>query len=173
MNVFDYLFSYDGRIGRLSFLGGTIVLAAVQGLITAAVDPVLESGSAIGIGGLVVGAILAFWANLCLQVKRLHDRDQSGWRLVVSVIPLIGWIYLLVVLFLLRGSDGANRYGEPESGGLFAGGFAADPGGEEAWSSRLAERVAPPAEPAPTVLRKPAVDRRPSGPRGFGRRGQA
>lgn len=45
-------------------------------------------------------------------VRRLHDVDRSGWWLLVSFVPLFGWVLLLVFL-AQRGTDGANRYGEP------------------------------------------------------------
>ena len=45
-------------------------------------------------------------------VRRLHDVDKSGWWLLLSLVPLFGWVLLLVFL-AQRGTDGANRYGEP------------------------------------------------------------
>jgi uncharacterized membrane protein YhaH (DUF805 family) len=48
--------------------------------------------------------------GLAVSVRRLHDRDQSGWWLLLFLVPLIGPIVLLV-WFCMRGSVGANRFG--------------------------------------------------------------
>jgi len=34
--------------------------------------------------------------NLGLAVRRLHDINKSGWWILISLIPLVGWIILLV-----------------------------------------------------------------------------
>ncbi|WP_226017951.1 DUF805 domain-containing protein [Novosphingobium sp. FKTRR1] len=47
---------------------------------------------------------------LAVSVRRLHDQDRSGWLLLLSLIPLLGW-FALLVLMLLEGTNGPNRYG--------------------------------------------------------------
>ena len=44
--------------------------------------------------------------------RRLHDTDRSGWWQLIALIPLIGWIVLIVWL-ASRGTPGSNRYGQP------------------------------------------------------------
>jgi len=56
---------------------------------------------------------LLLWPTLAVSVKRWHDRDKSGWWVLVALVPFIGWIWVLVENGLLRGDAGANRYGEP------------------------------------------------------------
>lgn len=43
-------------------------------------------------------------------VRRLHDRDKSGWWILINFIPFIGWIFLLVML-IEKGTEGDNRFG--------------------------------------------------------------
>ena len=43
-------------------------------------------------------------------IRRLHDRDMSGWWLLLGLIPLVG-SFVLLVLFVLPGTAGANRFG--------------------------------------------------------------
>lgn len=50
--------------------------------------------------------------NLNLIVKRLHDRDHSGWFYLIALIPMVGGIWLLVELGFLPGTEGPNRFGE-------------------------------------------------------------
>ncbi len=48
--------------------------------------------------------------SIAVGVRRLHDIGKSGWMMLISLIPLIGGIWLLV-LFLTDGTPGENEYG--------------------------------------------------------------
>lgn len=63
----------------------------------------------ITITGLI--ALFLLLPNLALLVRRLHDRDLSGWVALLLLIPWVGWIVLLI-LALFDGVPGRNRYGE-------------------------------------------------------------
>lgn len=54
---------------------------------------------------------LLLWPFVAVAAKRWHDRDRSGWWVLVALIPLVGWIWTLVACGLLRGTAGANRHG--------------------------------------------------------------
>ncbi len=58
----------------------------------------------------VIYALAVFIPNLAVGVRRLHDVGKSGWMLLVSLIPLIGAIWLFV-LFVTDSEPGANEYG--------------------------------------------------------------
>ena len=45
-----------------------------------------------------------------LPIKRAHDRDHSGWYIMLTMIPIIGMIFSLD-LYFLKGNDGTNKYG--------------------------------------------------------------
>ena len=47
---------------------------------------------------------------LAVSVRRLHDQDRSGWLMLLALIPVLGW-FALLVLCLLDGTPGENRYG--------------------------------------------------------------
>ena len=49
--------------------------------------------------------------SIAVSVRRLHDRDKSGWWVLLVFIPLIGAIMLLVQ-FCRRGTVGENRFGD-------------------------------------------------------------
>lgn len=53
--------------------------------------------------------------NLAVSVRRLHDVGKSGWMLLIGLIPLVGWIYLLVQYFQ-PGMAGPNAYGADPKG---------------------------------------------------------
>ena len=48
--------------------------------------------------------------NIAIAIRRLHDRDYSGWWYLLVFIPLIGWL-ILFIWFCLKGTDGPNRFG--------------------------------------------------------------
>lgn len=48
--------------------------------------------------------------SLAVGARRLHDTDRSGWWLLIILVPVIGWIVLLV-FFCSRGTVGPNRFG--------------------------------------------------------------
>lgn len=48
--------------------------------------------------------------SLAVGVRRLHDIGKSGWWLLISLIPLVGGIWLLVLL-ATNGVVGENQYG--------------------------------------------------------------
>jgi uncharacterized membrane protein YhaH (DUF805 family) len=58
------------------------------------------------------------WAMFVLTCKRLHDREQSAWWLLLVVIPVAGPVLLCAWLLLGRGTRGDNRFGpDPRSAG--------------------------------------------------------
>ena len=60
------------------------------------------------LGWLISLAILV--PTLAVGVRRLHDTGRSGWNLLFGLIPLVGWI--IVIIFLVQKSDdAANEYG--------------------------------------------------------------
>jgi len=47
---------------------------------------------------------------LAAGARRLHDRDMSGWFLLLGLIPYIGGI-IVIVLLVLPGDEHENRFG--------------------------------------------------------------
>jgi uncharacterized membrane protein YhaH (DUF805 family) len=57
----------------------------------------------------LVGLAL-FLPGLAVGVRRLHDINRSGWWLLISLIPIVGWI--VIIVFWTTASDPvANRFG--------------------------------------------------------------
>ena len=48
--------------------------------------------------------------GLAVAVRRLHDTGKSGWFMLIGIIPLIGAIWLIVVL-CKDSEPGTNKYG--------------------------------------------------------------
>lgn len=52
-----------------------------------------------------------FIPSLAVSVRRLHDTNHRGWWILIGVIPILGWI-LLLVWFVTDGDSGRNEYGQ-------------------------------------------------------------
>ncbi len=202
MGMVDLLFSFNGRINRAQYWSAGIAVGFVAVLVVAALF--LMTGLSWGSSqeemvraamGFLLALVPVFgmliWINTALQVKRFHDRGQSGfWALLpwgvnaligfglVFLIP-ISWLIglaLLVHLGFLPGVEGENRFGPPPgSPGAYTpkaprpAGASTMLGAEAAMERALAEQKlranAPaPARPAPTA--RAAAPSQPS----FGRR---
>jgi uncharacterized membrane protein YhaH (DUF805 family) len=72
------------------------------------------SSSSGPIGGIVSLATLV--PAVSAYVTRLHDRGHSAWWLLFFLLPVIGWLVLIVQTWFLAGDPGANRYGPPAAG---------------------------------------------------------
>lgn len=111
MNPFWWLFGFSGRIGRLSYLVGVLLvcglsyLAVVQAL--AALPAMAEVLAPQGINAafalntiwLTSGA-LALWSICALSAKRLCDRGHwPGWG-ALALVPLAGLALLNDAVFL-------------------------------------------------------------------------
>jgi len=83
-----------------------------------------------GLGLLMIWALGTFIPALALTVRRLHDRDMSGWWylgfIVASMIPLINIIASIafLVIMVLPGTPGENRFGHDPLGQGDAEAFA-------------------------------------------------
>jgi uncharacterized membrane protein YhaH (DUF805 family) len=48
--------------------------------------------------------------SIAVSVRRLHDIDRTGWWVLIALVPLVGWIVLLV-FHVQDSTPGTNRYG--------------------------------------------------------------
>lgn len=103
---FDHYGGFGGRTSRSGFWWWVLfaVLVNVAANLTwRASDSTLP---------LVIVWLGLLVPNISVSVRRLHDSNRTGWWILIWLIPVIGWIALLV-MYLDRGDEGANRYGPP------------------------------------------------------------
>jgi uncharacterized membrane protein YhaH (DUF805 family) len=71
-----------------------------------------------GIGPLIIIAWLVLvYPAIMVRIKRFHDRNKSGWWVLISLIPVVGVLWIFIECGCLRGTVGENRYG-PDPLGL-------------------------------------------------------
>jgi uncharacterized membrane protein YhaH (DUF805 family) len=72
--------------------------------------------------GIVSDALQALYnlavliPSLAVGARRLHDIGKSGWWQLIGIIPVLGWI-IIIVLFALEGEQKDNMYGANPRGG--------------------------------------------------------
>lgn len=98
------IFSSKGRINRLPYflysLGVGVVCFFAVGICFTGILAI------IGIPLIMACCV----ANIMLIIQRCHDLNKSGWFYLVLVIPVIGIIFALYLLFA-KGTEGPNQYG--------------------------------------------------------------
>lgn len=105
-------FTVQGRIGRVRYLGWSMgmILALIPAFaLFAALTAVSHT-----LGGLVLIAACVGMAviSIFFGVQRLHDIGWSGWLWLLNFVPVVGSVMALLML-LVPGTVGANRYGPP------------------------------------------------------------
>jgi uncharacterized membrane protein YhaH (DUF805 family) len=103
MGFINDLLCLKGRISRKKYWIWYIPIVIIVILINEYVRPVNQYGA------LLILLLLVFPATI-INVKRAHDRNKSGWFVVLLLIPLIS-LWPLIEFWFLKGTDGPNKYG--------------------------------------------------------------
>ena len=61
--------------------------------------------------------LLACWVSVAAQIRRWHDLNRRGWMILISFVPVVGFIANVIVLGFIRGTAGENRFGPGEPNG--------------------------------------------------------
>ena len=62
-----------------------------------------------------VYALAVLIPGLAVSVRRLHDTNRSGWWILTGLVPILGWIALLI-FYVEDSRPGANQYGPNPKG---------------------------------------------------------
>ena len=82
------------------------IVAMIIDNVVGTASPELGYGVFYGLYTLAV-----FIPGLAVAVRRLHDVGKSGWMFFIGLIPLVGTIWLLV-LMVKDSQQGTNKWGE-------------------------------------------------------------
>jgi uncharacterized membrane protein YhaH (DUF805 family) len=108
--VLENYANFDGRARRAEFWWyflANFLIGVVLNIIDAAAG--LRFGGGIGVIATIYG-LAVLLPGLAVGVRRLHDTDKSGWWLLIGLIPIVGFI-ILIVFWATEGRPGVNRYG--------------------------------------------------------------
>ncbi|MFE2926347.1 DUF805 domain-containing protein [Streptomyces goshikiensis] len=96
---------FSGRARRQEYWMFTL-FNLIALIIVAVIDSVIGTYPLL----YAIYALAVFLPGLAVGVRRLHDTGKSGWWLLIALIPLIGGIWLLV-LMASEGHAQPNEYG--------------------------------------------------------------
>jgi uncharacterized membrane protein YhaH (DUF805 family) len=99
---------FSGRAGRGQYWGFVLVSLLITAMLTLIFGIVSPDLGQAAYGVAVLGHALP---SLAVGARRLHDSGRSGWWQLVGLVPVIGLVWLIVLL-VLSGDRGANRFGD-------------------------------------------------------------
>ena len=102
---------FGGRARRKEYwyfvlfnLLASIILGVVDGI-----TGTYSEDAGLGLLGGIY-ALAVFIPSIAVAMRRLHDTGRSGWWLLLALIPILGFLVLLVFM-LLDSEPGDNQYG--------------------------------------------------------------
>ena len=107
--VRDNYTNFEGRARRKEFWMFTLVSLVIN-VGTLILDASLFSDLGL-VNGLYTLAILL--PSIAVGIRRMHDINKSGWWLLLWIVPVIGWVWLIILH--CRDSDiGDNVFGSSD-----------------------------------------------------------
>lgn len=130
MNIADLFFSFAGRINRGKFWLGNLILFVIGLILLAAnyallggpysvaspddiekgADPLIW-GSVPAVVAYALQVVVSMVMGFAVLIKRCHDRGKSGWWSLLLLIPIVGFIWMIIDLGIMEGDEGPNQYG--------------------------------------------------------------
>ncbi|MCI5045069.1 MAG: DUF805 domain-containing protein [Aquisalinus sp.] len=114
-SVYSNYVNFQDRSGRgeywwffLFYIVALVVLTMLEGML--GMTGILSNLFALG----------SIIPSLAVGVRRLHDTGHSGWWVLLNLIPLIGFI-ILIIMSYAKPSDGPNQYGAGPLGATSTG----------------------------------------------------
>lgn len=112
LKVLKQYADFSGRARRKEYW-----MFVLFNMIFTIVAMILDNVLGIAMEGIGYGPLYGLYAlamlipGLAVAVRRLHDVGKSGWMILIALIPLIGSIWLLV-LMVTDSNTGENQYGQ-------------------------------------------------------------
>ena len=107
MDLQQLYLKLDGRIGRRTYWLKGVVPFFIIGVVAALIDYYADANNIL----TTIASLLLIWPGIAMMVKRWHDRDKSGWWILIQLIPIVGSIWSFIELGFLKGTEGANKFG--------------------------------------------------------------
>ena len=105
MELLAKYFLCQGRINRRTWFSRIVLL----GLPCIAFG--MLGNELLGDPGAALFALAFTWGALAVSTQRMHDIGRSGLSLLLLLIPVLGPLWVLLLVFR-RGGEGKNRYGD-------------------------------------------------------------
>ncbi|MBN1407293.1 MAG: DUF805 domain-containing protein [Calditrichaceae bacterium] len=92
---------FSGKASRQEFW-----MFVLFNLIFSIVASILDNVLGTSVGSMGYGIISTLYLlavlipSIAVTIRRLHDTGRSGWWILLVFIPIIGWIWLIVLMIL-------------------------------------------------------------------------
>lgn len=106
-NLISLLFSPSGRVNRTTYWI-TSFLFSVPLILVAFLED--ELGTPL----YWIACLVVIYPAIVIQIKRWHDRNKTGWWILINLVPFIG-IWALIENGFLPGDPNENLYGLPQN----------------------------------------------------------
>ncbi|GAA1726262.1 DUF805 domain-containing protein [Aeromicrobium alkaliterrae] len=109
-SVLSQYATFTGRARRSEYWFWVLATVIVS-MVTTVIDLIIGSdlaGSGTGVVGLVF-TLATFIPSFSVGARRLHDTGRSGWLQLLYLVPIVGWILLIV--WCVQDSHPDNVYG--------------------------------------------------------------
>jgi uncharacterized membrane protein YhaH (DUF805 family) len=102
---------FTGRARRSEFWYFFLFSLLVQ-VVASILDSILGTDFDTGSSGLIstIASLGLFLPSIAVSARRLHDIGKSGWWQLLAIIPIIGWI-IVIIWYCTNTKPGANQYG--------------------------------------------------------------
>ena len=111
----------SGRFSRRAYLAWNLLLGIVFMLIAIVVALLIPGAQNALTEGVMSTPLMiiffimyaiAIYYSVIFLIRRLHDRDHSGWLALLILVPVLNILFALYVLFA-PGNRGSNTFGQP------------------------------------------------------------
>ena len=106
IGAFKKYADFKGRANKSEFWY-FILFNIVVSILLGVVDGILGTTGMLG----MVYSLAVFIPGISIGARRLHDIGKSGWMQLIMLIPLVGFIWLIILW--IKDSAPKNEYGEP------------------------------------------------------------
>ena len=115
MDFKQFYLSAQGRVNRKQWWLWLVLPIIVINLVLSGIDMGIGTYDPQTGAGLLSGlfGLATIIPSILVDIKRWHDRDKSGWWVLIVLVPIIGWIWFIVEIGFLKGTPGPNRFGPP------------------------------------------------------------
>lgn len=107
---FSKFATFEGRAARSEYWFFTLFL-----ILASTVVAILDAATGLGVLSAIF-TLVTLVPSIAVSVRRLHDTDRSGWWYLLLLVPLVGFVVLLI-WFCTKGTTGSNRFGDDPLGG--------------------------------------------------------
>jgi len=111
LDVLKKYAQFSGRSSRKEFwifyLNNLLIVSILSVIRIVFQIPVLDT---VIIGITYIFYLFLIIPSFAITIRRLHDIGRSGWWILLFLIPIVGWIWLLILL-ALSSSPEDNKYG--------------------------------------------------------------